>query len=264
MKERVFEDEHDKRELVIWSLFDSGTGSYRQAINEYFPNIRNYSIGIDKLHKNNDFINLDLADFHKLFGDNSLFNTLDKLPKPNIILASPPCESWSVASAMRGGNKCWVWESGELIPRKDTSILSKNDTPFKSYPDKALYTRINGELCAFNTTQIINRYSPKYWVIENPLSSKIWYYLDRWHGFSGIYNVAHYVAYDKNFPKKPTCFMSNQILNLKTLPKGVKPAVTIGIGKNSSRKQIRDYNERSAIPSLLVKDILTQLLEREL
>lgn len=92
----------DKRELVIWSLFDSGTGSYRQAINEYFPNIRNYSIGIDKLHKNNDFINLDLADFHKLFGDNSLFNTLDNLPKPNIILASPPCESWSVASAMRG------------------------------------------------------------------------------------------------------------------------------------------------------------------
>lgn len=57
--------------------------------------------------------------------------------------------------------------------------------------------------------------------------------------------------------------MSNQILNLKTLPKGVKPAVTIGIGKNSSRKQIRDYNERSAIPGLLVKDILTQLLERE-
>ena len=34
--------------------------------------------------------------------------------------------------------------------------------------------------------------------------------------------------------------------------------------KNGSRKQIRDYNERSAIPSLLVKDILTQLLERGL
>lgn len=61
--------------------------------------------------------------------------------------------------------------------------------------------------------------------------------------------------------------MSNQILNLKTLPKGVKPAVTIGshgIGKNSNRKQIHDYNERSAIPGLLVKDILTQLLERGL
>lgn len=135
-----------------------------------------------------------------------------------------------------------------MIPRKDVSILSK---------------KINGELCAFNTTQIIDRYNPAYWVIENPLSSKIWYYLDRWHGFSGIYNVAHYAAYDKNFSKKPTCFMSNQILNLRTLPKGVKSAVTIGshdTGKSSSRKQIHDYNERSAIPELLVKDILTQLL----
>lgn len=162
-----------------------------------------------------------------------------------------------------GGNKCWIWESGELIPRKDVSILSKNDTPFKAYPDKALYTRINGELCAFNTTQIIDRYKPIYWVIENPLSSKIWYYLDRWHGFSGIYNVAHYAAYDKKFSKKPTCFLSNQILNLRTLPKGVKSAVTIGshdTGKSSNRKQIHDYNERSAIPNLLVKDILTQLL----
>lgn len=88
--------------IVVWSLFDSGIGSYQKTIRKFFPNIKNYSIGIDKLHKNDDFINLDLADFHKLFGDNKMFDTLDNLPKPNIILASPPCESWSVASAMRG------------------------------------------------------------------------------------------------------------------------------------------------------------------
>lgn len=40
-----------------------------------------------------------------MFGDNKLFDELDKLPRPDLIIASPPCESWSVASAMWGG-KC--------------------------------------------------------------------------------------------------------------------------------------------------------------
>lgn len=38
---------------------------------------------------------------------NALWEQLDKLDRPDVILASPPCESWSVASAMKGGNACW-------------------------------------------------------------------------------------------------------------------------------------------------------------
>ena len=34
----------------------------------------------------------------------ALWDVLDKLEPPDVILASPPCESWSVASAMKGGN----------------------------------------------------------------------------------------------------------------------------------------------------------------
>ena len=42
-----------------------------------------------------------------MFGDNKLFDELDKLPKPDLIIASPPGERWSVASAMWGGNASW-------------------------------------------------------------------------------------------------------------------------------------------------------------
>ena len=49
-----------------------------------------------------------------MFGDNKLFDELDKLPKPDLIIASPPCESWSVASAMWGGNASWKQETGAV------------------------------------------------------------------------------------------------------------------------------------------------------
>lgn len=247
---------------IVWSLFDSGNSSYKQAIEQYFSNkIENYSIGLDKLNKNSNFINLDLASFKDIFGDTSLFDTLDKLPKPDIILASPPCESFSVASAMKGGNKFYVWDDGNMTPSTANRILSKNDTPFKSDVAKATLTRINGELCAYNTTRIIKRYQPETWVIENPQSSKIWYYLEHNYNFGGIANVAHYAKYDKKFPKKPTTFMSNRFLSLATMAVGSKADIVIG-SRGQGRKQIRDYNERSNIPLTLVKDILEQIMQQ--
>src|SRR5699024_137218 len=96
--------------MIVWALFDSGNGSYTKVVEKYFRDeIEIYPIGMDIENKNNHFINLDLADYGCLFGDNKMYDTLDKLPKPDLIIASPPCESWSVASAMRGamlaGNK---------------------------------------------------------------------------------------------------------------------------------------------------------------
>lgn len=242
--------------MIVWSLFDSGSSCYKQAIEKYFPSYDNYSIGIDKLNKNHNFINLDLADFKEIFGSTVMFDTLDKLPKPDIILASPPCESWSVASAMRGGNKFYVWEHGKFEPRNDMSIVSKNDGPFKSYPWKVLYTRVNGELSAYNTFRIIEKYKPKHWVIENPYSSHLWSYLEKQHGFSGILNKAHYSAYNDEFPKKATGFLCDKYLVLRTT--NLKSKITIGVNKDG-RKQVRDYNERSKIPLELIKDILEQL-----
>ena len=250
--------------VVVWSLFDSGRGAYRRTIDKYFSDrLENYSIGIDKLNESNNFINLNLADYGALFGDDKLFDTLDQLPKPDIILASPPCESWSVASAMRG-DRCYVWMDGSMSMRRDIDLIESNKrTPFKCYPWKVMYTRVNGELCAYNTIRIIRQYQPKFWVIENPYSSHIWHYLSYYHEFTGIVNQAHYAAYDENFPKKPTGFMSNVPLVLKKMPKGAKSKITIAWHGNNHRKQVRNYNARSDIPELLVKDILEQLLSKD-
>lgn len=251
--------------MIVWSLFDSGEGAYQRTINKYFDGVlENYSLGIDKLNKGNNFININLADYNAIFGDDALLDTLDSLPKPDIILASPPCESWSVASAMKGGNSCYVWNTGELIMRTDANMTANNDhSPFKRIPWKVMYTRVNGELCAYNTVRIIQRYQPKYWVIENPYSSHIWFYLEHYHGFKGYLNQAHYGAYSDEFPRKATGFMSNVELSLKKMPKGSRSKVSLAWHKNDGRKQIRNYNKRSDIPTELVRDILNQILDKE-
>lgn len=68
--------------MTVWALFDSGNGSYTKGVKRLNKNIEIYPIGIDIENKNNHFINLNLADYSRLFGDNALFDTLDKLPKP--------------------------------------------------------------------------------------------------------------------------------------------------------------------------------------
>ena len=98
------------KQMTVWALFDSGNGSYTkgvQALNDSEEtNIDIYPVGIDIEGKNEHFISLDLADYGRLFGDNKMFETLDQLPRPDLIIASPPCESWSNASAMDQGNAC--------------------------------------------------------------------------------------------------------------------------------------------------------------
>lgn len=152
--------------IVVWSLFDSGNGSYAKVFNKY-PNIDNYSIGIDRQNKNAHFIELDLSDYSYMFGEDKLINTLDKLPKPDIIIASPPCESWSVASSMKNGNVCWKQETlGGLFqmgnPPSRFTIRDRNDYRGTTYKDdgRHIITRINGELTVFNTIKIIKAYNP--------------------------------------------------------------------------------------------------------
>ena len=176
------------KKMIVWALFDSGNGSYTKGIKDLnkkgLCNIDVYPIGIDIEKKNNHFINLNLADYGRLFGDNTLFDTLDKLPKPDLIIASPPCESWSNASAMTGGNACWKQEDlsdSLFIPQKEASMFtirnaSDYEEAYINYKyDRQFMKRINGELCAFNTIEIIKRYKPMYFVsgISKPTENTV-------------------------------------------------------------------------------------------
>ena len=133
--------------MIVWALFDSGNGSYTKAIKTLNSsggaNIEVYPIGIDIENKNNHFIPLNLADYSRLFGDNTLFDTLDKLPKPDLIIASPPCESWSNASAIANGNACWKQEdlSDSLFkPQIPPSIFTiRANKDYKDAYNKSLF-----------------------------------------------------------------------------------------------------------------------------
>lgn len=252
-------------ELVVWALFDSGNGCYFQGVQELRKDgvdITIYSIGLDVESKNNHFIHLNLADYSYFFsGNNTIYETLDKLPKADLIIASPPCESWSVASAMSNGNACWKQEKADdclfepQVPLSPFTIRDYEDYNKRAFiPENQLIKRINGELCTYNLIQIIKRYNPKYYIIENPATSKIWRYIDRILGFQIPYdNLTHYNQYD-NYPlRKPTKFKSNIELELKT-------------GDKNSEMQFREmhgYNNRSNIPLSLVKDIFKQVVYKE-
>lgn len=244
---------------IVWALFDSGNGSYAKAA-KHFDEIEIYSIGLDIENKNNHFINLNLADYSYLFGNNQMFDTLDKLQKPDLIIASPPCESWSVASAMANGNACWKRQdlSDSLFePQvKPSPFTIRYEREYRRTHNNLSYSkqfvkRVNGELTIFNTIEIIKRYKPKVYIIENPASGKLWEYVEEVIGFKIKYkNLTRYNNY--NYPlQKPTKFGSNIDLILKN--KVIEQDIKWG---NFSKS----YNERSNIPGELVKEIFQKTL----
>ena len=251
------------RKMTVWALFDSGNGSYFKGANSLNSsggaNIEIYSIGMDIENKNNHFTNLDLADYKRLFGDNTLFDVLDKLPKPDLVIASPPCECWSNASAMENGNACWkrndVSDSlfaPQVRPSPFTIRANKDyESAYINYQyDRQFLKRVNGELTAFNTIEIIKRYRPQFWVIENPAADRLWPYIEDIIGFRIPYkNLARYNNYDYPLQKR-TIFGSNIELNLKN--KIIKQDIE---WKNFSKS----YNERSNIPEKLVSEIFEKI-----
>lgn len=240
------------KKIIVWALFDSGNGCYTKAAKQ-FRNIKVYPIGIDVERKNNHFLRLNLADFGRLFGDKMLFNKLDRLPKPDVILASPPCESFSVASAMWGGNACWKQEQpngSRFVIRNNRDYYPPFAPRIHSRYEKSFLNRINGELCTYNTIAIIKHYKPKVYIIENPLASRMWDYIEHIIGFSIPYDNPTYYGNYGYVAKKPTKFKSNLSLNLKY------QNYFSGVRLNDV---CRSYNARSDIPLNLITDIYQQI-----
>ena len=48
------------KKLVVWALFDSGNGCYKQVADE-LENVEIYSVGLDVKNKNTHFINFKLS-----------------------------------------------------------------------------------------------------------------------------------------------------------------------------------------------------------
>src|SRR5699024_3760305 len=154
-----------------------GTRSIGKAFKEKGHEV--YSVEWDKQHKNIDLY----ADIATVTSQ----QILEEFGKPDIIWASPPCESWSVASAMKDGNASRKQEKGDSLFSTQTPLSRFTIRGYKDYEpanvqfkyDRSFVNRINGELCTYNTIKIIKHFKPKYYIIENPATSRMWEYIEK-------------------------------------------------------------------------------------
>ncbi|WP_017807606.1 hypothetical protein, partial [Avibacterium paragallinarum] len=165
----------------------------------------------------------------------------------------PPCESFSVANSIKGGNVCWQWQGNTRFAirrRKDFDAAAVKKRRYRY--ETSFLNRINGELCIYNTIEIIKRYQPKIYVIENPYASRLWHYLDEILAFPLPYaNPTYYGNY--GWPcKKATKFKSNIPLNLR---------YQHYISGKTMFDCLHSYNARSAIPLPLIHDIYRRIIE---
>lgn len=254
--------------LVCWALFDSETGDYTSTVHKYFDDkIDIYGVGISHYGKDTDrYFNCNLADFSELFGGPSISQKLiNHLPKPDIIVASPPCESWSHMTSINNGNIHWKRYASKLFPEKKVFQLQDVDvsTGFvKNNGIKTFYCRVNGELCHQNTWEIIKTTRPKVFMVENP-DNYSWEYI---HGYiaGGVpkmyLNKLVYSAYDPvRFSPKAEIFASNIKLKLRDFQ-----VVNNGNSCKSSLDKNgfigKNYSTRSQIPQLAIKDFFDQAL----
>jgi site-specific DNA-cytosine methylase len=240
--------------IIIWCLFDDGESSYKKAIEKYFDGkFQVHSIGINNI----DFPRNELYFYHKIdlrLTNEQLMSQIHELPQPDIILASPPCESWSIADC--GGRMIkWINHNNWKIANCDyyikyNKLCKKNKIRYFEQKEK---NRIIGEDTIGATIKIIDHYKPKCWVIENPTTSLIWDYIKFHWSFDGIINKTFYSSYDFTFSLKPTTFKSNIKINL--LEKKSKL-------RNKEYLKNNSYNARSKIPDSLIKDLLEKILKK--
>lgn len=256
------------KKYVCWALFDSETGDYMKTARKYFADqIDIYGVGLSYYGKNTpNYLNFNLADFSELFGGENIGKRLLKaLPKPDIIVASPPCESWSHLTSINNGNLHWKRYASKLFPENKVFQLQdvKAQSGFvKNKGIQTFYCRINGELCHQNTWEIIKVTKPRVFMVENP-DNYSWDYIHNYvaGGIPKIYmNKLVYSAYDPNkFSPKNEIFGSNIKLNLKQTFV-VKNGNSCISSKDEKGFIGKNYSTRSQIPELALKDFFEQAI----
>lgn len=187
---------------------------------------------------------------------------ISKVPfQPDIIWASPPCEKWSLACGVKGGNIYWetIKKNGKAVgikPRENFDVNARYSilkNPEKVAQERNLHIGILEK-----TLQIFDQIKPKVFFIENPLGF-MRFYLD---GKIEHQNFATYCRYGYPY-RKPTNIFSNIPLELM--------ACAIGEGCHSNnlytrgttnkireKSVVQTYYERSKIPERLCVEILNQ------
>jgi len=228
---------------IIWSLFDSETAITQELNSDKYIV---YSIGLPSSSAvTNNFIKMDLS-------KRSCLKKLEKLPKPDIIFASPPCETWVKVNI---GNVIYFERNFN-----EHNFYWQLNFKGNDFIPKYREFRLLGQKTAFYTCKVIQNFNPDLWCIENGSSSYIFKYLNKYHNLKGNQNKTFYSSYDNiNFGRKPTTIYSNLKMNLRNDFKKSNIATTDHLtGNKRGTKEVRmDYCERSKVPIELYKHIIS-------
>lgn len=261
--------------MIVWDLCGGSQNSVYNALKDN-PNYEIYTFDINpNLQHKNQYV-MDLSNVKCL-------DELDKFPKPDIIVASPLCSSFThILNTPRKYGKstrlAWKFDNTtnqyKLRTIEEIEQFIKSNGFFRHY--KAANIRENGLTgggLLNNIISIIIKFKPEYWYIENPANSLMWDFIITNLGFDGAhwYNRAHYYCYDLNFSKKPTIFLSNVKMDLKTdiLKSDIKLMGNQWNPKTRARSKTCSYGgpqkeeqgSNVKIPELLIKDIFKHFKE---
>jgi len=156
--------------------------------------------------------------------------------KPDIIWASPPCTTFSVASCYHH------WTAPDELGNREPKTENAK----------------NGLLLLEKTIEIINYFIPKYYFIENPrgLMRKM----------IAVKNLPRYtVSYCQygDTRMKPTDIWSNLDFGAKLCKNGAPCHESAPRGSMTGTQGLKNNYERSKIPNLLCKEIIETILHKE-
>jgi site-specific DNA-cytosine methylase len=156
--------------------------------------------------------------------------------KPDIIWASPPCTTFSIASCSKH------WTAPDKFGNREPKTKQAHD----------------GLLLLEQTIWLINEIQPKYFFIENPrgLMRKMGAveYLPR-------YTVSYCQYGDKRM--KPTDIWTNLELDAKMCKNGMPCHEAAPRGSKTGTQGLKNNHERSKIPYLLCREIIETILHKE-
>ena len=178
------------------------------------------------------------SDINNFENINYVVNILDfdysKVPfQPDIIWASPPCTSFSVASI---GHHWSIGKDGHT-PKTESAIL--------------------GMKLVEKTLEIINHYNPKFWFMENPRGV-----LRKLPIVKGLKrNGVTYCQYGDERMKPTDIWTNSDIWNPKPMCKNGDPChVSAPRGSRTGTQGRSNAYERSKIPQQLCEEILKSCL----
>lgn len=221
------------KKLVVWDLFGGGMNSVHKAMKD------DERFEIHTFDVCETFPTTNIVDLSQPIAD--LIKYFDKFPKPDIIIASPLCMSFSLASAMPGGNACWRLDKKtyELREREREEYVGTR----YNYEDQHAKAEL-GWKCVHNTMNIIDHYQPKAYYVENPMNSLMFYILSDWRPLDFQISVNYG---DYGFPAmKPTRFKTNVNMSIKKRNMKNKPQILL------DRLHGMD---RSGVPAELIQNI---------